>query len=104
MKIVDPNKLREIIRSIGAEGQCSDGKCEHCVLQKVLTSMPGYKETFLPGIFMNGMMADFTDVYYPLHLAVMHGFLMAWEYRSMLELEQLAALDDTRSDTSDFKS
>ena len=88
--IVDTVKLKEVLLSMGLDDGCSDGTCSNCKLQAALQELPKYKEYLFQLMITSAQ--SHGDFLYPIHLALLHGFILAWEYRNTLELERIAKL------------
>lgn len=106
MKLIDSAKLEVLVKLQGHdEAPCVDGKCDLCMMQKAILAMPVYR-LWLADIFIlaTTTLMDSVDIIYPLHLAFIQGFVLAWRYRDTAEIEQLATLEDDRNDPSKHTS
>lgn len=83
-------KLINVLESLGLDNGCTDGTCENCKIQAILQRIPRYKD-YLFQIMVVGSQTN-EDFLYPMHMAFLHGFLLAWEYRNTLELERMNSL------------
>lgn len=92
---IDAKKLEAVLGAIGSDGPCADGNCTHCQVQEAIQKVPAYRKMLI-SILTHPLNVDPQDTLQPLHMSLVAGFILAWEYRDMTELEELNSLVDER--------
>jgi len=82
---IDPKKLAAIYNTLSQHSHCDGPECEHCKAMQFFYSIPEIREVIMLNLDWSYKNAIVTNVQF---FALFYlGFVLAWQYRDVQELE-----------------